>query len=209
MRSRTEKKLGIDHLEQRVLLHGGGFGGFGRGFHGGFGGEVPTVEDRVDAILERVDEDGDGQISSDEVSERKWECLQQADTDQDGVITGEELNAHITERLEQRVADSVDRVFSRYDDDGNGEIDVDDLSGRCMGRLSDADANEDNILTTEELTSYLRTKYGLDGETGDGTDEGGDDEIIEVTTADTVTVTPQAAIPTGWHGFRRFGGWRR
>lgn len=220
MGRRSDKKLGIDHLEKRVLLHGGGFGGFGRGFHGGFGGEIPTVEERVDAIFERADEDGDGQIVADEVSERKWEHLQDADADQDGAISAEELTSHITDQLEQRIADQVDRVFSRYDEDGTGEIDLSEISGRCTGRLADADANEDDILTTEELTDHLREKYGLDGETDDGNgDEDGDTDEgdvitdqVDVATADVATaevVTVRIEAPAMWRGFRHFGGWRR
>jgi Ca2+-binding EF-hand superfamily protein len=58
---------------------------------GGFGGQPVSPE----AMLQRMDENGDGMIQLSEIPERRRERLGAADTDGDGAITLQELTAHM------------------------------------------------------------------------------------------------------------------
>ncbi len=71
---------------------GGGAGGGGRGARGGGGNFDPV------AIFERQDEDGDGFLKDDEISEWMRDGLEETDTDGDGTISLAEFQEHIQSR---------------------------------------------------------------------------------------------------------------
>ena len=70
---------------------GGGRGGAGGGGRGGGGGFDPA------AIFERRDEDGDGKLTGDEISDFMRNNMEGTDTDGDGAITLEEFQKRLEE----------------------------------------------------------------------------------------------------------------
>ncbi len=54
-------------------------------------GAVDDVQDRIDALLERLDSDDDGAISKEEAGPRFWTRLSKADTNKDGKVTQQEM----------------------------------------------------------------------------------------------------------------------
>lgn len=56
-------------------------------------GAVDDVQDRIDALLERLDSNDDGAISKEEAGPRFWTRLSKADANKDGKVTEKEMKA--------------------------------------------------------------------------------------------------------------------
>lgn len=161
LKSNRLRKLGAESLENKTLLHGGGFVG-------------PisdvSIDDMVQATFERYDATQDGILNADdELSDRFANRIADADTDGDGGVSTDELTVHLeTERVskllglddarcrpgvdvETRVTSAIETV----DDDGEGDIDQAEVSESLWSSLSVADADEDGSLTAEELTALV------------------------------------------------------
>ena len=75
--------------------------------------------ERADAAFARIDADGSGGITADEVSERQWQRLSAADTgggengEADGVVTQDELQAYREAKRAEREAGSGDEAAAR------------------------------------------------------------------------------------------------
>ena len=116
----------------------------------------------VDMIFDRVDENGDGVISQDEVPEGVWDHLVEFTGDENGEITPEEVTAAIEDRFEE-AADKwrnhhhhprLNRLFNRVDANEDEFISEDEVPQRLWERLSQADANEDGQVSMEELHAF-------------------------------------------------------
>lgn len=130
--------------------------------------QPPTADVIVEKIMNEVDADGDGSISSEELAaldERRQNELAEADTDGDGAISQAELLDTIVERMNMRqemgvpaTADIVSRIMQDADSDGDGVISIEELSAideRQQQRLAESDADGDGAITEEELTNAL------------------------------------------------------
>ncbi len=91
--------------------------------------------ERFDAL----DQDESGTLTEDEVS-HGWLLISRADTDEDSAVTIDELESFR----------SLSK-FEKLDLDGNGSITESDVSRRIWHHLQRADANEDEMISEEEL----------------------------------------------------------
>ena len=189
--SKRKRKLGVEGLEARQMLHGGAFA---------CGADAEDVFARLD-----TNEDGVILVSEeggDDISERMWEKLSAADTDDEAGVNLDELTAHIDAKQAERAENGfagrrgrrgggrfgggtpdptelVDRVFSAKDD-GDDLLTESEL-GRAWERLSEI-AGEDGAVSREELFDYVSEKIA-ERETADEDDGGGDDVAAAATTA--------------------------
>ncbi len=154
------RRLRCESLEQRTMLHGGAFAG-------------ASVEDRVEGLFERLDEDTDGVLTAAEVSEGIWTRLSEADADDSGGVSPDELTEHIEARLAERMStmhrrghrfgrpggrvsieERVDRIFeNRAGEDGL--LGEDEVPEQLWSRIADADTDGDGLISSDELTTKL------------------------------------------------------
>ena len=181
------RRLRGEKLEIRQLLHGGGFGG----------GDPPSADDIAANIVEKLDENGDGQLAADEVSDRAWDRLSpSADTDESGGISQEELAAHV----EAKLADRVHRSggfrnhrggfgrgggFRHRGQFGGGESAT--IEDRVDRLFSSKDANEDGVLAEDEVSERAWDRLSrADADGGGGVSQEELAAHVETTLADRV-----------------------
>lgn len=100
--------------------------------------------------LARLDTDGDGAITKDEVEAVRQARFAEADTDGDGQLTRAELEAFGEMRRETRKMRRRDAAFETMDANGDGTIGPDEFGGpedRIFDRL---DTDGDGTITAEE-----------------------------------------------------------
>ena len=124
-------------------------------------------------LFERLDRNGDGQLTADEVPAGRRalfdRLLQTADADKDGKLSRDEFAAGLeSKRPERPVSEKLpernpaggagidpDRVFSRFDRNGDGKIVAGEVPDEARGiferLLVRADKNGDGELTKQEL----------------------------------------------------------
>ena len=110
----------------------------------GPGGEQPRPggRPRGEGMLRLFDANGDGQIT-----EREWiAAFTTIDKDGDGVLSAEEL----AESREQARQQAENRMFKRFDADGNGSVDLSEFPGR-EEMFKRIDSDGDGQLSHEEF----------------------------------------------------------
>lgn len=116
------------------------------------------VQERVDAAIEVIDEDGEGDLDQAEVSEELWEQIAAADTDANASLSSDELASFVetvdVERQAAFIADKVESVFAKYDADEDGSIVATEVSETRWERLSPADADANEAVSQAELRAY-------------------------------------------------------
>lgn len=150
------------------------------------------------AQFDRMDADGDGKITREEIDAHAAARFSAADADGDGFLTPEELRAEASARHKQRVT----RMIERFDKDGSNSLDaaeleaagearMDRMHARRAGRMFERmDADKDGKLGMEEM-------HGRHGPSRmfDRLDANDDDVLTREEFAD-----------RGRHGMRRFRG---
>ena len=112
-----------------------------------------TPEQRLDRFFTTNDENEDGLLTQNEVSERVWADLAAADLNADGV-SREELQVQQEARRQAR----ADAAFARLDANDDGGVTVDEVPERLWNRISAADANNDDSVTQQELHDYAEAQ---------------------------------------------------
>lgn len=108
--------------------------------------------DRHGKMLEKVDTNHDGTITSDEIKAASAERFKRMDKNADGAITAEE----------------APRLFNDPDANHDGMVTADELSARALDRMKRADANGDGMVTAEEREAMkAKWKAKHDEEHGD------------------------------------------
>ncbi len=111
------------------------------------------------AMFERMDQDGDGVLTLEEVPEERRRfferMMQRADQNEDGKLTREEFTTSMDsagggQRMPGGRFDA-ERMFERFDSNGDGEITQEEIPQRAQ-RLMQLDQNGDGVLTREELS---------------------------------------------------------
>ena len=105
----------------------------------GEGGRGGSPDER----FARLDTNGDGKLTKDEVPEQAWQFLSQADSDQDDIITMEELAAMPRRQGgpgggNRRGGGDPAEMFARMDADKDGKISQSEAPERFWERLSEA-----------------------------------------------------------------------
>lgn len=137
-----------------AFAHGGHPGGKYSGYHHdvrgdgwrGRGGRGP----RIERMFERMDADGDGAITREELAAARSERFAAMDADGDGAVTAQELaNYRMLRRAERRIR--------RLDENGDGVLQLDELPGgeRRFERF-DLDGNGVVTRAEAELVRDLR-----------------------------------------------------
>ncbi len=113
------------------------------------------------AMFERLDQNGDGVLTSEEVPQERQRFFDQmmgrGDKNQDGKLTKEEFTASLSDRggfgraSGGRRPFDAERMFERFDSNGDGEITPDEIPQRVQ-RMMQLDRNGDGVLTREELS---------------------------------------------------------
>ncbi|WP_338802708.1 EF-hand domain-containing protein [Pseudomonas sp. RSB 5.4] len=124
--------------------------------------------DLADALISALDTDGDGAISSDELSTGLTSAGSSADSNQifsaldknkDGTVSQDELSASLTPPPPPPQQVSSDELFSQLDADGDGNISATELSSALQ--------TSDNTSTTSTDTSAVLLKV-LDSDSSGG-----------------------------------------
>ena len=125
-------------------------------------GRGPGARDRGAGVLRRFDANGDGQIT-----EREWMAVfDNIDKDGDGVLSEAELK----ESAEQARQEAGNRMFKRFDADGNGSIDASEFPGR-EEMFKRIDSDGDGQLSGEEFKAAAEKRRQMmqqGGEDGPG-----------------------------------------
>lgn len=106
-------------------MHGGGMGN-GMGGEGHKGGHGMRGEQMS---FEKLDADGNGQITLEEMQNLGKDRFGDMDTNQDGKISQAEMEAHAQKRTTDRIAE----MFERHDKDGDGMLSMDEMPGSDRG----------------------------------------------------------------------------
>ena len=116
--------------------------------------------DRVEAAIELVDEDGEGDIDQGEVSAELWETLAAADTDANASLSAEELTTLVetldAEKEATALASRVESIFSSLDDDGDSLIAETEVSATMWERIAAADTDDDQAVSEDEMSEFLQ-----------------------------------------------------
>ena len=121
------------------------------------------------AMFERLDADGNGSITAEEIASHKATMREGLDADGNGAVSFEEMQAH---RERQREARARAR-FQRLDADGDGQVSLDEMDARGGKMLERLDADSDGEITREEFrAAHRRHGEGRRGHHG-GKHDGG------------------------------------
>ena len=120
-----------------------------------------------EAMFERLDQDGDGVVTSDEVpdgqKERFDRILSRGDQDRDGRLTREEFMASLEGAQSRqgqgrggRAGRNFDpgRMFERMDTNGDGKITRDELPEQAPPMFERMDSDGDGAITREEISNF-------------------------------------------------------
>ena len=110
-------------------------------------GAASAGEGRGGKHWDKLDADGDGKISLNEMSERQREFFADADADGNGALSKEEMRAHRTGKRGERRAE-------RFGDaDGDGSITRAEYDAASADRFSKLDENGDGVISEDEMPS--------------------------------------------------------
>jgi Ca2+-binding EF-hand superfamily protein len=124
----------------------------------------------VERVFQRFDKNGDGVLELAELPERKQKRLSGADTNNDGRLSADELAAfkpqkrHRAGSAHKRMAADPAKLIQKFDENGDGVLELSELSDHKGRRLAAADANQDGRLTVEELTAHREKMIAKFGE---------------------------------------------
>jgi Ca2+-binding EF-hand superfamily protein len=110
--------------------------------------------DRHQMMFKRIDADGNGSITQQEMETWRSKAVFRLDADNDGKVTKEEVQQHMAQRqAEGGQAPDSSRFFSTYDANGDGAIDEEELKNGGSQRFQTADTDANGELSMEEWTA--------------------------------------------------------
>lgn len=101
------------------------------------------------AMFNKLDTDGDGQISIAEATRNAAERTRAIDANGDGVITVQEVQAHREKLRAERAA----ARFAKLDSNGDGVVSAAEFTEAQTRKLKALDANGDGVVSAEEARS--------------------------------------------------------
>jgi len=107
--------------------------------------------DRHQMLFKRIDADGNGSVSQQEMDTWRSKAVFRLDADADGKVTKEEVEQHLAQRqAEGGQAPDSSQFFSTYDSNGDGAIDEEELKTGGSQRFQTADTDANGELSAEE-----------------------------------------------------------
>lgn len=140
-----------------------------------------AVDERPSPIL-HLDQNDDGQVSREEAQAMGHNTMARADTNGDGTVSREEVIQAAVDRATERATQRAGAMFDRFDEDGNGEIAIENLpeprghhgdrTERVEQLFERFDANGDGTLSADEISEIPsmrpRGHHGPNGHNGTG-----------------------------------------
>jgi len=130
-----------------------------------------SASDIAGRIMKKLDTNGDGVLSTDEISKSgaPAKMIQAADANGDGEITMDELIADISKHLQSMgrmhshhgAGGMASRIMDALDTNGDGALSTDEVSagGADAATIQAADTNGDGKVTMAELLAYISKQY--------------------------------------------------
>ena len=117
--------------------------------------------------LERLDANGDGNISLEEINAERTERFSSADANGDGGLTLEEFTAAREAEREERRAERMTKHFERLDADGDGVVTMAEQDAfaeeRTERMFSRIDSNDDGVISEAEREAVKGARRGFHG----------------------------------------------
>ncbi|MCI4646440.1 MAG: EF-hand domain-containing protein [Hyphomonadaceae bacterium] len=113
--------------------------------------------------FEKLDTDGDGTVTRDEVEAVRVEKFSAADSNGDGTISVEEFTAAAEAREAERRAERHARMFERLDKDSDGTLSAAELTMPVDHMFERVDENGDGVITEAErdaVRERMRERWG-------------------------------------------------
>lgn len=127
-----------------------------------------------EALVAKLDNDGDGGVSIEELASTRFgkdmsaETFTSIDTDGDSKLSASELDTLFEAEAEVEVPTVGETVVSKLDGDGDGAVSIHELAGSefgakmKIGGFAKVDGDGDSKLSAEEITSFME-KAGMPG----------------------------------------------
>ena len=109
-------------------------------------------------FIERMDTDGDGAVSREEIDAKRAEKFAEFDVNKDGQLSADEFTALQEDRKRKR----QEARFQRLDADGSDSVSADEFGSRTDKMFARFDKNEDGKLTSDELPKRGKGHHGKD-----------------------------------------------
>lgn len=113
------------------------------------GRRMGVQQERVRALMERLDSDGDHRISLAEFKQPDANPFSQMDGNEDGELTLEEMQEFQVRRLRER----IEKQFASLDSNGDERVTVEEMR---QDRFAHMDKDGDGYLTPRELINPRR-----------------------------------------------------
>lgn len=130
------------------------------------GMQPPSADDMASQIISKLDTNGDGQLSTDEINNAGdlAQKLLKADSNGDGTVTKDELVTDIQKNMasgkthkHHSLGDIAGKIMDELDTNGDDELSTDEISsgGDSASTFQAADTNGDGVVSMTELIAYL------------------------------------------------------
>ena len=110
----------------------------------------------------KLDKNGDGVLTKDEVPEQAWTRLQRADRDGDGSVSNQELRAALKIRRGKRQKRTRKKKMKcrlkQLDSNGDGALAKDEVPEKAWARLATLDTDGNLVVTREEIRARRKAR---------------------------------------------------
>lgn len=123
-------------------------------------GKCGPGPEKVEMMFERLDANGDGKISAEEMAAAPQRRFEAMDANGDGKVSAEEMVEHRMTMMRARIEAQVAGMIAEMDDDGDGMLSAEEMGpGRRAERRAEShrakmfahmDADDDGVVTLEE-----------------------------------------------------------